>query len=140
MRPRPHRRQAVRQEPAASTAEQSRLAERSCVSGLVDSGKLEEILEKSVTMLRGNAIGVELQSVNRLRPMSNAHDDAIVRFRSDDKVGRQARPLDHERMIPRGEEAIGKASKDALAAVMNARKLAMHGNGRSHDLAAIGLA
>src|SRR4029079_782930 len=68
----------------------------------VDPGKVEEIGEQLMGMLRGDALGMELYAVHRVALMPHAHDEAIVGRRRDLELLRQARPIDDQRVVARG--------------------------------------
>src|SRR4029078_13486741 len=72
----------------------------------VAPGKLEEIGEQLMAMLRGDALGMELYAVHRVALMPHAHDEAIVGRRRDLALLRQARPLADQRVVQRRREHV----------------------------------
>src|SRR6478735_5074153 len=65
----------------------------------VDPGKVEEIGEQLMAMLRGDALGMELYAVHRVALMPHAHDDAVAGRRGDLEFCWQARPIYDQRMV-----------------------------------------
>ena len=104
------------------------------------AGKIEEIGEELMPVLRGDALGVELHAVHGIALVLQAHDHAVGGLRGDLQHVGKARPLDHEGVVARGGEVLRDAGKHALAAVMDLRQLAMHQGRRAHHAAAIDLA
>src|SRR3990170_7711378 len=72
----------------------------------LDAGKVEKVGKQLMTMLRGDALGMELHPVHGIARMLEAHDHAICRLRGDLQSLRQACALDHERMVARGGEVL----------------------------------
>src|SRR3954471_24948554 len=95
---------------------------------------LQEIIQKGVAILRGDAFGMKLHPVHRMALMHHALDHAVFGCRGDFQACRHARRIDGQGMIARRQEIIVEAAEYRLAAVMHAGKLAMHGLGRAHDL------
>src|SRR6202162_2142679 len=67
-------------------------------------GDVEEILQQQVAVLGGDAFGMELYAVHRQAAVSEPHDEAVLSVRRHGQFLRQARALDHERMVARGLE------------------------------------
>src|SRR5690349_20563444 len=96
----------------------------------------EKIREHSMTVLRQNRFGVKLHALDVELAMAHAHDFAVLGPRGKFQTGRNARPLDGERMVARRLEWIRQPLKHALRGVLNQRGLAVHNLPRAHDLAA----
>ena len=62
-----------------------------------------------------------------------------VRGESEDEIVGTARPVHHQRVVAGGGKSLVDAAEDALRLVPDRRNLAVHGGGRPHDIAAIGL-
>ena len=78
---------------------------------------LEEVGEQRMAVLGGDALGMELHAVHRMRLVLQAHDDAVGRLGRDLEHVGQALALDDQRMIARHLEALGQALEHALALV-----------------------
>jgi len=83
-----------------------------------------------------NALRVELNPVDLMLFMGNAHDRPIVSSRGDFEAIGQAFRLNRQRMIAGRVKTVGNALKNAFAGVRNAADLAMHDGVRAHNLAA----
>src|SRR3982074_3556112 len=94
----------------------------------------EKILQHEMPVLGGDAFGMELHAVNGQRPMGEAHHQAVGSFRRHLEVARHRVAVDHERMVARRPERAVDAAKDALAAMADLGQLAMHRQGRAHDV------
>ena len=79
---------------------------------------------------------MELDRLERQRPMAEGHDDAIVAPRGNDELGRKGRRVDHERVVPRRLGRIGDAGEDARSIVPHQRRLAVPWLGRADHLRA----
>ena len=79
---------------------------------------------------------MELDAVNGMNFMLQAHDDAICGFGSDLDAFRQARTLNRQRMIARHVEPGRQILEHALTRVAHRGQLAMHRQRRAHHLAA----
>src|SRR3990170_3033810 len=84
----------------------------------LDAGKVEEVGKELMAVLRRDALGMELHPMHGIARVLNAHDHAVGRLRGNFECFRQARALDHERMVARGGEVLRNAGEDALAGVM----------------------
>src|SRR5580704_10369392 len=82
---------------------------------------------------------MELHAVDGQRLVAQAHDD-VAGLGRDFEVLRKAGAVDDQRMIARCLEGRGHVLEHALALVLDAGKLAVHGGGRAHHLAAEHLA
>src|SRR5262245_66640183 len=69
---------------------------------------------------------MELHALHWIRLVAHAHDLPVVGPRAHFEAARQARPLDRQRMIARGREAIRDALEHAAAVVMDDGSLAVH--------------
>src|SRR3990172_10541557 len=93
-----------------------------------------------MTVLGSNTFGMELHPVDPAAFMLEPHDQAVLGLGGDGETGGQAMPLHDQRMIARRLERVGDVVEYPLAAMVNARQLAVHQDGRADHLAAIGLA
>src|SRR5215472_11535414 len=83
---------------------------------------------------------MKLHAVHRQSVMRERHDQAVLGFGGHLELARQPLAFDYQRMIARRLEWRIDAAKDAAAAVLDFRKLAVHRDRRADDLAAEGLA
>src|SRR5688572_4283865 len=56
---------------------------------------IEKILQNEMSVLGGDALGMELHAVHRQPGMGDAHHQFVVGLRDDRKLGRHGRALDH---------------------------------------------
>ena len=62
---------------------------------------------------------MELDALDLVAAMAQAHDDAVVGFGGDGQLAGKRFPLDDERMIARGREGLGEFAEDILSIMMN---------------------
>src|SRR5680860_1435277 len=105
----------------------------------LDAGKVEEIGEQLMPVLRGDALGMKLDAVDGVTLVLHAHDDAVRRLRGDFQILGKRVAVDHERVIARRREVLGEAGEHALAGVVHLGQLAVHQIGRPHHAPAIDL-
>src|SRR5262249_6562957 len=103
-------------------------------------GDFEKVLEQQMTVLGGDAFGVELHAVHRKPLMRKPHHKTVIGLGRHDEIARHALALNHERMIARRFERRSDAATHAAAAMLDLRQFAMNWNRRAHDFAAEGLA
>src|SRR5262245_17445857 len=103
--------------------------------GIPGGGNVEEVAQDQVAMFGGDALRMELNAVHRKAAMGEPHDQAVVGLGRHHEVGRQARPLDHQRMVAGGLERRIDAAEDAFAPVLDLGELAVHLRRRAHHLA-----
>src|ERR1700720_602978 len=101
---------------------------------------VEEIFQEQMTVLRRDAFGMELHAMHRQPVMRKPHHQTVLGFRRHAEIARHGFALDHQRMIARRLEWRIDATKDAPAAVLDFRQLAMNRDRRAHHLAAERLA
>src|SRR5260221_804888 len=77
-------------------------------------------------MLGQDAFGMELNAVDGMLGVTNAHDFALIGFGRDLQERREAIALDDEGMVARRQKRVGHAFKEALAVVLDGRGLAVH--------------
>src|SRR5687767_6635302 len=111
-----------------------------CFMSAPVSFSLDEILQHFVPVLGEQGLGVELHPLHRQAAMAQPHDLAVLCVRRHVEAGGQAGALDHQGVIPRGDEAVGDFVKNPLAVVADAGSLAVHHLARAHHPAAEGLA
>src|SRR5262249_23138462 len=102
-------------------------------------GDFEKVLEQQMTVLGGDAFGVELHAVHRQPLMRKPHHQTVIGLGRHVEIARHALALNHERMIARRFERRIDAAKYAAAAMLDLRQFAMNWNRRAHDFAAEGL-
>src|SRR5436305_1430129 len=110
---------------AASTSaapERDERARLPAPRGVPDGGDVEKVQQHEMAVLGGNALRMKLNTVHRQRAMRQSHDETITGFRRDRKLGRQACPLDHERMVARCLERRDEAAEYAAALVQGRRQ------------------
>ena len=93
-----------------------------------------------MAVLRGDALGVELDAVHGIALVLEAHDYAVARLRRDLEHRGQGCAIDDQRMIASCSEVLRDAGKNSLAGVMQLGQLAVHQRGRPDHAAAIDLA
>src|SRR5216684_7525900 len=97
------------------------------LSSLLTSSHLNKLLEQLGAFEGEEALRVELHSVERPGAMADAHDFVFVGPGGDHKIGvRERLAANHQTVIARGLEGIGKPLKYPLAVVMNPGSLAVH--------------
>lgn len=89
-----------------------------------------------MSLLGEDRLGMELYALDRKRPVPHAHDGAILAERRRLEAFREARGLDHEGVVARGDEGIGHPLEAPSAVVADHRGLAVHELCCRHDLAA----
>src|SRR5271166_3741544 len=99
-------------------------------------GQVEEVAQDLTAVLARDALGVELDAVDRTVPVGDRHDEAVVGLGADLELRRRGRSVDDERMVARRLERPVEPAKDAAGVVRDARHLAMHRGARPHDVAA----
>src|SRR5262245_21339158 len=82
------------------------------------TGEIEEVGEQRVSVLGGDALGVELHAVDGVRLVFKPHDEPVG-FRGHDQVLRQAGPLDDQRVVARNFETHRQRGKHALAGMLD---------------------
>src|SRR5262249_11338239 len=87
---------------------------------------IEEVLQDQMTVLGRDALGMELDAVDRKATVRQAHHQAIVGLGSNRKVVGNVVAIDHERMIARRAERPVDAAEYAGAFVLHLGKLAVH--------------
>ena|SRR5215467_3159178 len=85
-----------------------------------------------------DGFGVELDAFDFVSAVAQAHDDAVVGFRSDGKLAGQGFPFDNERVIARSGERVGKLAKNIFAVVMDLTGFAMEKLWGTNDFPAEG--
>src|SRR5450631_1218200 len=108
--------------------------------GVPIRGEVEEVLEDQVTVLGRDAFGVELHPMHGQAAVLQRHHQLIPGLRGDREIPGHRGAIDHEGMIARRLERAVDAAEHALALVAHLGKLAMHGDGGAHHLAAERLA
>src|SRR5262245_14387693 len=103
------------------------------------TGEIEEVGEQRVSVLGGDALGVELHPIDGMYLVLQPHDQPVG-FRRHLEVGGQISALNDQGVVAGHLEAARQGTKHALAGVMDLRELAVHRLGRAHDPAAVGLA
>src|SRR5260370_20791413 len=111
-----------------------------CVRAVPGLRDFEKVFQEQMAVLGRNALGMKLHAVHRQPAMCDTHDETIPGFGGHVEVARQAVAIDHQRMIPRRVEWRIDAAKNAGAAVLDFRQLAVHRHRRPPDLAAESLA
>src|SRR5215210_4674705 len=85
----------------------------------------QEVLQELVTASGQDALGVELDALDGVFAMPDAHDRTVFGTTGDDQALRDRLWLDDERMVACSLEALGKASVDSTAVVHYPRCLAV---------------
>src|SRR5262245_14165075 len=99
--------------------------------GIPLRGYVEKILQDQVAMLGGDALGMELDTVNRVAAMMHPHDQMIRRFRRYLNILREVFAIDDERVVARRPERTVDAAEHTFAGLPDFRKLAMHRDRRT---------
>src|SRR6516164_3817601 len=103
-------------------------------------GDFEKVLEQQMTVLGGDAFGVELHAVHWQALMRKPHHQTVIGLGRNVEIARHALALNHQRMIARRFERCIDAAKYAAAAMLDLRQFPMNWNRRAHDFATEGLA
>src|SRR4029079_474923 len=86
-----------------------------------------EVLQQDRPFKREKAFGVKLHAVKGPNTMPDAHDLVFIGPRGDDEVWVfEGFAFDDKAMIARRGEGIGHALKNALAIMIDGRRLSMH--------------
>src|SRR5687767_2413126 len=93
-----------------------------------------------MTMLSCDRLRMKLNAFDRQRPMTQAHDFAIIGPGSDFKTFGQRGSFYRQRVVTRGAEAIWHVCEHAGCGVLHRRNLAVHQRLGTDDLSAKGLA
>src|SRR4051794_18125921 len=83
---------------------------------------------------------MKLHALQWISLVPDAHDLALVGPRHDLELLGQGVRLDHQAMVARGLERVGEIAIDALAIMVNPRRLSMHDPLGTHDPRAEGMA
>src|SRR6516225_8762149 len=125
----------------------SKAAAASSRAGAAPSGRaipglrdVEKIFQKQMSVLGGDAFGVELHAVHRQPFMRKPHHQSVLGLGRHVQIVRHALALDHQRMIARRFERGVDAAKHARSVMLDLRQFAMNRDRRPHNLAAEGLA
>ena len=82
---------------------------------------------------------MELDAFERIALVAHSHDLILIGPGDDLELVRQRAGLDHQAVISRRLERVGKAAIDPPAVVMDPRRLAVHDPAGSDDLGAQGM-
>src|SRR5215204_5238903 len=92
-----------------------------------DSGsEPQEVLQEVVAASGQDALGVELDALDGVFAVPDAHYRTVFGAAGDEKAFRDRLWFDHERMVACRLEALGKAFVDPTAVVHNPRRLAVY--------------
>src|SRR5215467_3764115 len=80
--------------------------------GVPSRGDVEEVPQDQMPLLGGDALRMELNAMHGKAAVRDPHDQAVVGFGGHRKLARQARALDHQRVVARGLEWRIDAAKD----------------------------
>lgn len=83
---------------------------------------------------------MKLHTFGFKRAVTQAHDDAVARFRTDFQTTRKRFPLHDQRVIPRRRQRIRQPAKNPFAVVFNLTRLPMEQSRRPDDFPAKGRA
>src|SRR4029077_17440555 len=83
---------------------------------------------------------MKLHAMHGQTAVRDTHNETILGFGSHVEFAREARAIDHQRMIPRRLKRRIDAAKNAGAAMLDFRQFAMNRQRRPHNLAAERLA
>ena len=83
-----------------------------------------------------DGFGVELYAFDFVAAVAEAHDDAVVRFRSDGEFARQGFSLDDQGMVARSGERIRQLAENVFVVVMNLAGFAVEQFRRANDFSA----
>src|ERR687889_256925 len=87
----------------------------------------QEVLQEVVTASGQDALGVELDALDGVLAVPDAHDRTVFGAAGDEEAVRDRSRFDHERMVAGRLEALGKALVDPCAVVHYPRRLAVDG-------------
>ncbi len=103
-------------------------------------GKLQEVAQQGVAILRGDALGMELHPMHRQGAVGEAMMSPSSVLRGHVQHVGQGAAIDDERMIARRLEGVVEAAEHGAALVMDRAHLAVHGKRRADHVAAEHLA
>src|SRR5262245_29235285 len=83
-----------------------------------ETGEIEEVGEQRVSVLGGDALRVELYTIDGMRLVLQPHDEPVG-FRGHHEVLRQAGALDDQGVVARDFETFRQRAKHALAGMMD---------------------
>src|SRR5690242_13340787 len=86
-----------------------------------------------MAVLAGDALGMELDSMDRQRLVVEALDRPVLGARIDDQAGGEALRGQGQRMIASRGEGGGEAGEDPAAVMVDRRDLAVHDPRRARD-------
>ena len=93
----------------------------------------EEVAQQRVPLLAGNALRVELNSVDRQLIVAHRLDRLVLGARIDLQAIGQVGSVDHQRMVARDREGRRQAAEKRCPVVGDCRSLAVHHPRRPHD-------
>ena len=102
--------------------------------------QFEEVLQQPLTLGSQNALGVELDAVDRELPVAQPHDLAFRRARVDFQAVRHAVGPYHQRVVTRRLKGIRQPGEHSIRPVEDGRGLAVHQTPGAHHLPAEHLA
>ncbi len=100
----------------------------------------EKIPKEVLAMAGEDRFGMELDAVDGILPMADAHDFAFGGVGVDDERVGHGGGIDDERMVARGFEGAGEIGEDAGVVVEDGRGFAVHEASRADDGAAVNVA
>src|SRR6202050_5459933 len=92
-----------------------------------------------MSVLRSDALRMELHAMHGLVAMLQAHDHAIIRCCRYFEAGGHGGRIDGERVVARGFETVFDPAKHAAVGMPDAAELALHRRRRAHDRSTKGL-
>src|SRR5258708_17964195 len=100
----------------------------------------QEVLQQRMAVLRRDALGMKLNTMDRMSPMHDAHDDSVICGRRGFNVRRPTFGGDGQRVITSCEKVVVQTAKDTSPRMVNSRYLAVHGFRRPDNACTIDLA
>src|SRR4051812_18577725 len=95
---------------------------------------VEEVLQDQMTVLGRDALGMELNTVDRKPAVRQSHHQVVVGLGGNREIIRKIVAIDHKGMIARRAERPVDAAKYAGAFVLHLGELAVHWHRRAHHV------
>ena len=100
----------------------------------------QEILQELLAGIGEDGFRVELDALDFVAAVAEAHDDAVVRLGGNGKLAGQRPSFNNERVVARGGERVRQFVEDVFAVVMDLARFSVEKLRGTHDFSAEGSA